>query len=129
MRLNAIDVGIDGDDVRYHGCALNQCTGEALRFQSRATLKGLLSQLEKVSDYFGGIELNLCYEASYLGFSLQRDLCLRGDDCEVIAPTNRCEDWEERTPPATRQGIDVLAMRGRLDDPSAVFKCACLRIL
>ena len=74
MNLNVIHVGIDVDDVRYHGCALDQRTGEALQFQCRATLKGLLGQLEEISDYVGGGKLKLCDEASYVGFSLQRDL-------------------------------------------------------
>ncbi len=88
MSQNVIHVGIDVDDVRYHGCALDQRTGEALQFQCRATLKGLLSQLDKIRGHFGGVDLKLCYEASYVGFSLQRDLCVRGYDCEVIAPTS-----------------------------------------
>ena len=60
MSQNVICVGIDVDDVRYHGCALDQRTGEALEFQCRSTLKGLLGQLEKVSEYFGGVDLKLC---------------------------------------------------------------------
>lgn len=60
MSENVIHVGIDVDDVRYHGCALDQRRGEALQFQCRATLKGLLGQLEKISDYFGGSDLKLC---------------------------------------------------------------------
>ena len=45
-----------------------------------------MRQLEKLSDYFEDGVLKLCYEASYIGFSLQRDLCKVGYDCEVIAP-------------------------------------------
>lgn len=36
--------------------------------------KGLLSQLEKLGQHFPGCTLKLCYEASYIGFTLQRDL-------------------------------------------------------
>ena len=39
--------------------------------------EGLLDQLEKISHYFGGVDLKLCYEASYVDFSLQRNLCVR----------------------------------------------------
>ena len=35
-----------------------------------------------------GVPLKLCYEASYVGFSLQRDLMGRGYHCEVVAPTS-----------------------------------------
>jgi len=88
MNQNLIYVGVDVDDVRYHGCALDQRTGEALEFQCRSTLKGLMGQLEKVSEYFGGVDLKLCYEASYVGFSLQRDLKDQGYACEVVAPSS-----------------------------------------
>ena len=55
MSLNVVYVGIDVDDVRYHGCALNQHTGEVLdSVACRATLKGLVDQLKKLRDYFGG---------------------------------------------------------------------------
>ena len=69
MNQNVIYVGIDVDDVRYHGSALDKRTGEVLDFQCRPTLKGLLQQLEKVRQYFNGADLKLCYEASYVGFS------------------------------------------------------------
>ncbi len=48
MNQNTIYVGIDVDDVRYHGSALNPSTGEMLDFDCRPTLKGLVGQLERV---------------------------------------------------------------------------------
>lgn len=78
MRQNVVYVGIDVDDVHYHDCALDPGTGEALGFQCRPTLKGLVGQLEKVRGHLGGAHLKLCYEASYVGFSLQRDLRVQG---------------------------------------------------
>jgi len=47
-----------------------------------------VGQLEKLRDYFGAVQLKLCYEASYVGFSLQRDLADRDYDCEVVAPSS-----------------------------------------
>ena len=85
MRQNIVYVGIDVDDVRYHGAALNSGTGEVLDFRCRPTLKGLVGQLEKLQGYFGEVQLKLCYEASYVGFSLQRDLNDQGYDCSVVA--------------------------------------------
>ncbi len=41
MIENIVYVGIDVDDVRYHGSALNKRTGEVLVFQCRPTLKVL----------------------------------------------------------------------------------------
>ena len=42
MNQYVIDVGIDVDDVRYHGSALDKQTGEGLDFQCRPTLKSLV---------------------------------------------------------------------------------------
>ena len=78
MNQNVVYVGIDVDDVSYHGSALDRHTGEVLDFRCRPTLKGLVGQIEKVRKYFGDAQLKLCYEASYVGFSLQRDLQKRG---------------------------------------------------
>ena len=88
MNQNVIYIGIDVDDVRYHGSALDKHTGEVLDFHCRPTLKGLVGQLEKVQAYFDGTQLQLCYEASYVGFSLQRDLTDRDYHCEVVAPSS-----------------------------------------
>ncbi len=30
----------------------------------------------------------MCYEASYVGYTLQRDLAAKGYHCEVVAPTS-----------------------------------------
>jgi|TARA_B100000315_G_scaffold222469_1_gene226551 hypothetical protein len=43
MNENVIDVGLDVDDMHYYAAALYRETGEALNFQCRPTLKGLLS--------------------------------------------------------------------------------------
>jgi len=88
MNGNVVYVGIDVDDVQYHGSALDRRTGEVLSFQCRPTLKGLTGQLDNVRKHFGGIELKLCYKASYVGFSLQRDLAGRGYPCEVVSPSS-----------------------------------------
>lgn len=88
MNENVVYVGIDVDDERYHCSALDQSTGEVLDLRCRATLKGLLKHLEKQTENFKGAQLRVCYEASYVGFSLQRDLAERGYICEVVAPSS-----------------------------------------
>ena len=42
----------------------------------------------KVRQYFNGADLKLCYEASCIGLSLQRDLEVRAYHCEVAAPSS-----------------------------------------
>ncbi len=88
MNETVIHVGLDVDDVNYHGAALSQATGECLDFCCRPTLKALLSQLESVRAALGGDALKVCYEASYAGFCLQRDLKRAGVTCAVVAPTS-----------------------------------------
>jgi len=60
MSGNVVYVGIDVDDVQYHGSALDRQTGEVLSFQCRPTLKGLIGQLDNVRKHFGGVALKLC---------------------------------------------------------------------
>ncbi len=74
MNQNIVYVGIDVDDERFHGCALNQHTGEMLDFHYRPTLKGLAGQLEQLREYSGAVQLKRRYAVSFVGFSLQRDL-------------------------------------------------------
>jgi transposase len=88
MNQNIVYVGIDVDDVRYHGSALNPATGEMLEFHCRPTLQGLVGQLQKLRVGFRTVQMKLCYEASYVGFSLQRDLHERGYDCVVVSPSS-----------------------------------------
>ena len=48
MNQNIIYVGLDVDDTQYHCPALNKRNGEVVDFRCRPTLKGLLSQLNRV---------------------------------------------------------------------------------
>ena len=88
MKQNIIHIGLDVDDKRYHGSALNHTTGKILDFKCRPTWKGLLGQLDKLHEYFPGSTFKLCYEASYIGYTLQRDLVEKGYHCNVVAPTS-----------------------------------------
>ena len=88
MKQNIIYIGLDVDDTHYHGSALDKSTGEVLAFKCRPTLKGLLNQLDKLHNYFPGSIFSLCYEASYIGYTLQRDIADHGYHCDVVAPTS-----------------------------------------
>jgi len=48
MNQNILHVGLDVDDTQYHGSAFNRETGEVIDFRCRPTLKGLLTQLDKL---------------------------------------------------------------------------------
>jgi len=86
VNKNVIYVGLDVDDTQYHGAGLDPRSGETVSFKCRPTLKGLVRQLEKLGAYFTNRSLVLCYEASYIGYCLQRDLIQAGYRCDVIAP-------------------------------------------
>ena len=88
MKQNIIYVGLDVDDTQYHGSALDKNTGEVITFKCRPTLKGLLNQLDKLHKCFPKSTFRLCYEASYIGYTLQRDLVAKDNHCDVVAPTS-----------------------------------------
>ena len=88
MKQNIIHIGLDVDDTQYHGSAFNKDTGEVIDFKSRPTLKGLLQQLDRMSRHFRGCKIKLCYEASYIGYCLQRDLVSNGIHCDIVSPSS-----------------------------------------
>lgn len=88
MKQTIIYVGLDVDDTQYHGSALDKHTREVIDFKCRPTLKGLLGQLERLRKQFPGCALRVCYEASYIGYTLHRDLAEKGYRCDVVAPTS-----------------------------------------
>ena len=88
MKQKIVYIGLDVDDTQYHGSALDKESGELLSFRCRPTLKGLLGQLAKIRKHFPGHTLKLAYEASYIVFTLQRDLAEQGICCDVVAPSS-----------------------------------------
>jgi hypothetical protein len=87
MKQKIVYIGLDVDDTQYHGSAFNKETGEILSFRCRPTLKGLLGQLVKVRKHFPRQVIKLAYEASYIGFTLRRDLADKKYHCDVVAPS------------------------------------------
>lgn len=88
MNQNILYVGLDVDDSQFHGSAFNKSTGEVIDFKCRPTLKGLLNRLDKLANQVPGGAIRLCYEASYLGYCLQRDLLSHDVHCDVVSPSS-----------------------------------------
>ena len=88
MSENILFVGLDVDDNAFHGSALQVGTGEVADFKIRPTLKGLIDKLTELKKKLSGSELRVCYEASYVGFSLKRDLEAASIHCDVVAPSS-----------------------------------------
>lgn len=78
-------VGLDVDDNAFHGHFI----AEDGKSEGGFSCKPSLGSLEKkwVQLKREGFHLKICYEATYLGFSLHRDLRGKGDESVVIAPS------------------------------------------
>ena len=100
MDMNRIYAGLDVDVTQYHGSALTKHIGEVITFQCRPTLAGLVKQLAKLDQAFPDNALSPCYEASYVGYTLQRDLVEHGYHYDVVAtsgiPSPRSLDCSSR---------------------------------
>lgn len=76
-------VGVDVDDKNFHGAGTDIETGDLYEFKTKPNLGSLLKKLNQLEDK--GYELKVCYEASYIGYNLCRDLIKKGIKCEIIA--------------------------------------------
>ena len=78
-------VGVDVDDKAFHIAGLSVTTGELLEYTCKPTHGALVERLKKMEEK--GYQVKVCYEATYLGYSLCRQLKASGYDCEIIAPS------------------------------------------
>ena len=85
MRQGIFFIAIDVDDNSFHGCGVNNVTGEIREFKCRSNIGHLDKKLAGFKEDCS--EIRVCYEATYLGFSLCRALQKRDYFCEVIAPS------------------------------------------
>ncbi len=88
MSDKIIYVGVDVDDNSFTGAAFVQNSGELLEFKARPTAAALDKKIREIAAKYPSYSLKICYEATYLGFSLQRELVHLGHHCEVIAPSS-----------------------------------------
>jgi transposase len=85
MNKQILFVGLDVDDKAFHCFAISQDQKFTGQFSSKPSIGALFLKLNKFVEL--GYELKVCYEATFLGFSLQRALSKKGVFCEVIAPS------------------------------------------
>ena len=78
-----IYVGLDVDDQAFHGCVVTE--HETTEFKTKPSCTNLVETLEKFKQ--PDCQIRICYEAGYLGYSLQRDLSEKGYVCDVVAPS------------------------------------------
>lgn len=80
--------GVDVDDKAFHACGIFKENGkdEQVEFLTRPSAHLLGKKLRAFQEK--GLEVKMCYEATYLGYSLARDMVKQGITCEVIAPSS-----------------------------------------
>jgi transposase len=81
-------LGLDVDDTAFHGCGIFEKGGkeQMIEFKTKPSVGALMQKLGNFRKE--GFNLKVCYEATYLGFVLARDLEKQKIDCEVIAPSS-----------------------------------------
>ena len=89
MNEKIIYVGFDVDVQNFHGAALIAGTGEVIEFKCRPNTKGLLNQLQNLKTKFQDFDFKICYEATYIGFTLQRDLADQGTSSFCLSITHK----------------------------------------
>jgi transposase len=81
-------VGLDVDDNAFHGCGIYEKGGkeQMIEFKTKPSIGALMQKLGNFKK--DGFQVKTCYEATYLGFSLARELHERDMHCDVIAPSS-----------------------------------------
>lgn len=80
-----LHVGLDVDDKSFHIGAFCKETGEIFEMTSKPNTGHLMRKLEKFTKQ--DFDLKICYEATYIGYSLCRDLNKNNLKTEIIAPS------------------------------------------
>lgn len=88
MKKNILFVGLDVDDKSFHGCGLMADADFQKEFKINPTTTSLIKKLMDWKREFNADEVRVCYEASYIGFTLQRAITEGGFVCDVISPSS-----------------------------------------
>ena len=83
---NAIYYGsIDVDDSNFNVALIKTVGEELFHFKCRSNAGAMIKKIKQKNIHLKDIQL--CYEATYLGYTLYRELKSKGIRCEVIAPS------------------------------------------
>jgi len=80
-----LHVGLDVDDKSFHIGAFCSETGEVFELTCKPNFGNLLKKLDKFREQ--NFEIKLCYEATYIGYTLCRSLRKESIDADIIAPS------------------------------------------
>ncbi len=76
---------IDVDDSNFNVALIKTVDEELLHFKCRSNVSAMMKKIKQKNIHLKYIQL--CYEATYLGYTLYRELKSKGIRCEVIAPS------------------------------------------
>ena len=98
MEKSMLYVAIDVDDLAFHGAGYDEKKDKFYEFKCKPTVEGLLKRIEILCNK--GFEVQVCYEATYIGYGSYRDLKTNGINCDIIARTSvkKSEDRPIRQP-------------------------------
>lgn len=76
---------IDVDDSNFNVALIKTVGEELLHFKCSSNVGAMIKKIKQKNIHLKDIQL--CYEATYLGYTLYRELKSKGIMCEVIAPS------------------------------------------
>ena len=80
-----LHIGLDVDDNSFHIGGFCKETGEIFEMTSKPNLGSLMKKLQKFKEQ--NFDIKLCYEATYIGYTVCRNLNTNGFKSEIIAPS------------------------------------------
>ena len=83
MGQQILFIGLDVDDKNFHGYAILDGAQSGTAFKTKASSKDLAKVIEKLR--VDGSTVHICYESTYSGYHLCRDLRKAGFECTIIA--------------------------------------------
>ncbi len=85
MTKKILFVGVDIDDKAFHIAGFDPMKENFIEFVSKPNSGSLLIKLKKYQA--ANYKINVCYEASYIGYNLCRFLRAHDIDCDIVAPS------------------------------------------
>ena len=80
-----LHIGIDVDDNSFHIGGFCKETGEVFEMTPKPNIGSLIKKLERLTQQ--SFDLRICYEATYIGYTLCRGLNKNSYKTEIIAPS------------------------------------------
>ena len=77
---------VDVDDNAFHIAVVDEKSNLISTLKSSPNASSLTKVLQKNTSK--DAKIRICYESTYLGYSLQRSLAKKKISCDVIAPTS-----------------------------------------